>query len=103
MGHRCGVIPYSSVWWWIASRARDELVQWMNSLRRRGVLELDELVCMRVIRMIRPLLWWWLVLFIEALVLFPNVGGKGSHNANFEGRQLVQAILTKVVFACQRL
>ena len=23
-GHRCGVIPYSSVVWWIASRAEDE-------------------------------------------------------------------------------
>ena len=31
----CGGLP---------RRAEDELVQWMNSLRRRGVLELDELV-----------------------------------------------------------
>ena len=23
-GHHCGVIPYSSVWWWIASWAMDE-------------------------------------------------------------------------------
>ena len=73
-------------WWWIASRAEDELAQWVNSLRRRGVLELDELVGVRMewIRSkIRCLLRWWLVLFIEALVLFPNVGGKGSHNGQF--------------------
>ena len=29
-------------------RAEDELVQWMNNLRRRGVLELDELVGVRM-------------------------------------------------------
>ena len=64
------------MWWWIASRAEDELVQWMNSLRRRGVLELDELVGVRM-EWIRSKmsfsLRWWLALFIEALVLFPNV------------------------------
>ena len=54
-----------------------------NSLLRRGVLELGELVCVRMVSMICPLLMWWLVLFIEALVLFPNVGGKGSHNDRF--------------------
>ena len=27
-----------------------------------------------------PLLWWWLVLYIVALVLFPNMSGKGFHN-----------------------
>ena len=27
-----------------------------------------------------PLLWWWLVLLIVALVLFPNMSGKGFHN-----------------------
>ena len=41
------------------------------------------------------LLWWWLVLFIEALVLFPNIRREGTHNEQFEGGQLVQAILTK--------
>ena len=30
-------------------------------------------------RFLAPLVWW-LVLFIEALVLFPNVGRKGSNN-----------------------
>ena len=53
--------------------AEDELVQGKNSLLRRGVLELGELVCVRMVSMICPLLMWWLVLFIEALVLFPNV------------------------------
>ena len=68
------------------TRAEDELVQWMNSLRRRGVLELDELVDVRmewIQSKIRSLLWLSLVLFIEALVLFPNVGGRGSHNSQF--------------------
>ena len=43
--------------------AKDELVQWENNLRRRSGLVLDELVHVRVIwmiRMIRPLLQWWL-------------------------------------------
>ena len=57
---------------------------------RRGVLELDELVCVCVwmISILDPfygefpdpfrcLLRWWLVLFIEALVLFPNVRREG--------------------------
>ena len=39
-GHRCGVIPYSSVWWWIASWAEDEQYKGKNSLLRRGVLVL---------------------------------------------------------------
>ena len=43
-GHHCGVIPYSSVVWWIASWAEDEQLQGKNSLLRRGVLVLDELV-----------------------------------------------------------
>ena len=46
-----------------------EQVQGKNELLRRGVLELGELVRVRICR----LLWWWLVLFIEAQVLFPNV------------------------------
>ena len=48
-GHRCGVIPYSSVVWWIASRAEDEQLQGKNSLLRRGVLVLGESVWMRLI------------------------------------------------------
>ena len=54
-GHRCGVIPYSSVVWWIASWGKDELVQWTNNLLRSGVLELDEVVCLRIVQMVRPL------------------------------------------------
>ena len=57
---------------------------------------------MRWLRL-RFLLLWWLVLFIEALVLFPNIEREWSHNGQFEGGHLVQAILTKAVFACQRL
>ena len=33
-GHRCGVIPYSSVVWWIASWAEDEQYKGKNSLLR---------------------------------------------------------------------
>ena len=47
-GPPCGVIPYSSVVVDCLTRAEDELVQWTNSLRRRGVLELDELVGVRM-------------------------------------------------------
>ena len=33
-GHRCGVIPYSSVVWWIVSRVEDEQYKGKNSLLR---------------------------------------------------------------------
>ena len=56
---------------------------------------LGELVWMRMIG-IRPLLLWWLVLFIEAPVLFPNFEWEGRNNDHFEGEHLVQVILTKV-------
>ena len=46
-GHHCGVIPYSSVVWWIASRAEDEQYKGKNSLLRRGVLVLGELGWLR--------------------------------------------------------
>src|SRR3954465_7233010 len=89
-GHRCGVIPYSSVVWWIASWAEDEQVQGKNNLLRRGVLELVELVwwpwwngsssrsdAFDPSKISRapdpPFLLRWLALFIEALVLSPNV------------------------------
>ena len=41
--HHCGVIPYSSLVWWIASWAKDEQLQGKNRLARRGVLVLGEL------------------------------------------------------------
>ena len=48
----------------------------MNSFLRRGVVVLGELV---VVRMALSLsLMWWLVLFIEALVLSPNIEWEGS-------------------------
>ena len=58
-----------------------------NSLLRRGVLVLGELVWSRESSMVRPSLWWWLVLFIEALVLFPNIEREGSQQwrANLKG------------------
>ena len=47
-GHHCGVIPYSSVVWWIASWADDEQYKGKNSLLSRGVLVLGELVVVLV-------------------------------------------------------
>ena len=38
-----------------------------------------ELVRCELVQPILPL-WWWLVLFIVSLVLFPNFSEKGSHN-----------------------
>ena len=42
-------IPYFSVVWWISSWVEDEQVQGKNNLLRRGVLELGELVWLRMI------------------------------------------------------
>ena len=49
LGHHCGVIPYSSVVWWIDSGAEDEWLQGKNGILRKGVLVLGELVWMRVV------------------------------------------------------
>ena len=68
--------------WWslIASWAEDEQYKGKNSLLRRRVLVLDgredELNEFQP-RWI-PLLLWWLILFIEALVLSPNIDQEGS-------------------------
>ena len=43
-GHHCGVIPYSSVWWWIATQAKDEQYKGKNSLLMGGAPVLGELV-----------------------------------------------------------
>ena len=98
LGHRCGVIPYSSVVWWIATWAGDEqykgrtasrgsILGWGDELLG-GVqspfslsLSLVSIRCLFQILDIRcpiPLLWGWLVLFIEALVIFPNIEREGS-------------------------
>ena len=65
-------------WWWIASRAEDEQYKGKNSLLRRGVLVfggcVDELNEFET----SCLLLWWLILFIEALVLSPNIEREGS-------------------------
>ena len=47
-----------------------------NSLLRRGALVLGG--CGDELNELSPLLLWWLVLFIEALVLFPNIEREGS-------------------------
>ena len=70
--------------WWIASWAEDEQLQGKNNLLRRGALVLGELVCggrwngsdPRPDEIV-PFLWWWLDLFIEALVLSPNIEQEG--------------------------
>ena len=68
--------------WWIASWAEDEQLQGKNSLLRRGVLVLGELVVKGDLNDppagldLSPLRWW-LVLFIEALVLLPNIEWEG--------------------------
>ena len=93
--------------WWIALKAEDEQVQGKNSLPRRGVLELGELVCglggMDPVPDQLPPMVVASPIYRGTGPLPKCLGGKGSHNGQFEGGQLVQAILTKVVFACQRL
>ena len=49
-----------------------------------------------------PFLWWWLSPIYSALVLLPNMSRKGFTTAGFERGQVVQSILTKVVFACEK-
>ena len=39
-----------------------------------------DLVWSELVRFQIPFLWWWLVLFIVALALFPNMNRKGFHN-----------------------
>ena len=75
-------------WWWIASWAEDEQYKGKNSLLRRGVLVRGE--CEDDLNLVQdemaeallvlcPLfLLWWLILFIEALVLSPNIEREGS-------------------------
>ena len=71
-GHRCGVVPYSTVVWWIASWADDE--QYKGRTTSRGEVFLGWCgVRMNFIL----LLLWWLALFIEDLVLFPNIEREG--------------------------
>ena len=42
--HRCGVIPYSSVWWWIASRADGEQYKGRTASREVFLSWCDELL-----------------------------------------------------------
>ena len=92
--------------WWIASWAKDEQLQGKNNLLREGALVLgecggfdgmdlvqdemlldemrfDQIRC-SLIRC--PSLRWWLVLYIEARVLFPNIRReRDPTTANFKG------------------
>ena len=65
-------------WWWIASWAEDEQYKGKNSLLRRGVPVFGG--CDEELNEFEPscLLLWWLILFIEALVLSPNIEREGS-------------------------
>ena len=64
-------------WWWIASWAEDEQYKGKNSLLRRGVLVLGELVWVMITQDEMPPTMV-AILFIEALVLSPNIEWEGS-------------------------
>ena len=114
-GHHCGVIPYSSVWcvdcllgwWWWTIQGRtalrgsilgwgDELlggVQPPLSLSLGSDWPTDPSneplpsYLFFVLFFTDPLLYGWLILFIEALVLSPNIEREGSQQwrANLKG------------------
>ena len=63
----------------------------------------SELVGVTVEWMIRPPLWWWCCPIYSGLGPPKMKAGRDPTTAKFEGRQLVHAILTKVVFACKSL
>ena len=75
--------------WWIASWADDD-----EQYKEERPPEVEAFLCsvslcvgvVSLGKMISPLLWW-LVLFIEALVLFPNIEREGSQQrrANSKG------------------
>ena len=54
-----------------------------NSLLRQGVLVLGGCEYGKLNLETRCLLLWWLALFIEALVLFPNIEREGSQQRPF--------------------
>ena len=69
--------------WWIASWADDEQYRGKNSLLR---LRCSCAWCTSVARgdlEFSYCLWWWLVLFIEALVLSPNIEREGRQQRPF--------------------
>ena len=65
-------------WWWIASWAGDEQYKGKSNLLGGGVLVLGGCVDDSNLFRLSCLLLWWLVLFIEALVLSPNIEREGS-------------------------
>ena len=86
LGHRCGVIPYSSVWWWIASGADDE--QYRGRTASRGVFlgwcawrgMAPSLLALGEISLLYGSGYLY---FIEALVLLPNIERDGSQQRPF--------------------
>ena len=75
---RCGVVDCLLGWGWTVTREEQPPEERCSCSWRACVGEGD----VNGLLSVPPscLLLWWLVLFIEALVLFPNVGGKGSLN-----------------------
>ena len=85
LGHHCGVIPYSSVVWWIASWAEDEQLQGKNNLLRRGALVLGEFVWMRSSVGSDPSPYYgggWSYLY-RPWSSYQISSGKGSNNGQF--------------------
>ena len=76
-GHHCGVIPYSSVVWWIASWAEAEQLQGKNNLVRRGVLVLGG--CEDGVDLVQDELPPTVLAspIYRGLVLFPNIEREG--------------------------
>ena len=84
--------------WWIASWADDD-EQYKEEQPREGLLLAGVMNCweefshpslslsLSVFCLLSPLFYGWLVLFIEALVLFPNIEREGSQQwrANLKG------------------
>ena len=82
--------------WWIASWADDD-EQYKEEQPREGLFLAGAMNCWEEFShpslsfffpiVDAPLPWGWLVLFIEALVLFPNIEREGSQQwrANLKG------------------
>ena len=82
-GHHCGVIPYSNLWC-----GGLPLGLFMNSTKeevpREGRSSCGGDAFWEGLNPDRiPFLLWWLALFIEALVLFPNIEREGRQQREF--------------------
>ena len=110
-GHRCGVIPYSSVWcgglplglMMMSNKKKKSLARVCSWLVRRTAgrssiaLSTGFLARILIARSGPdcPTLGVASPIYRGLGPLPKCLGGKGSHNCQFEGGQLVQAILTK--------